>query len=102
MDLRRVLNDLGQVVGNLRSYIAGFSPAARDIMLKFEVDTQIARLDRANLLYLVVSKFVGLDLHPETVSNPDRDTRTRSLSAGSRNSPTRRPASTSHPGNCSR
>ncbi len=69
LDLLRVLDDPGQVAGNLRGYIAGFSPAARDILEKFEFDTQITRLDKANLLYLVVSKFADLDLHPETVSN---------------------------------
>ena len=48
---------------------AGFSQAARDILDKFEFDAQITRLDKANLLYLVVGKFVDLDLHPDTVSN---------------------------------
>ncbi|MDA4132733.1 MAG: type I restriction-modification system subunit M, partial [Thaumarchaeota archaeon] len=43
--------------------------AARDILDKFEFDTQITRLDKANLLYLVVGKFADLDLHPDTVSN---------------------------------
>src|SRR5271170_7376274 len=69
LDLRKVLNDPGQVAGNLRGYIAGFSQAARDILDKFEFDIQITRLDKANLLYLVVSKFADLDLHPDTVSN---------------------------------
>src|SRR5213075_646871 len=32
-------------------------------------DAQIARLDRANLLYLVISKFAEIDLHPSAVSN---------------------------------
>jgi type I restriction enzyme M protein len=69
LDLRKVLNDPGQVAGNLRGYVAGFSPAARDILEKFDFDTQITKLDKANLLYLVVGKFVDLDLHPQTVSN---------------------------------
>lgn len=69
LDLRKVLNDPSQVAGNLRGYIGGFSPAARDILDKFDFDTQITRLDKANLLYLVVGKFVDLDLHPQTVSN---------------------------------
>ena len=36
---------------------------------KFDLPGQIDRLDRADLLYLVVSKFCDLDLHPEAVSN---------------------------------
>lgn len=69
LDLRKVLDDPGHVAGSLREYIAGFSPAARDILEKFDFNTQITRLDRANLLYLVLSKCADLDLHPESVSN---------------------------------
>ena len=49
------------------------SPAStvdtRDVIEKFDFDAQIARLDHANLLYLVVSKFAEIDLHPDAVSN---------------------------------
>ncbi len=54
---------------NLRHYIASFSPAAQDVIDKFGFDTQITRLHRANLLYLVVSRFAEIDLHPDAVSN---------------------------------
>jgi type I restriction enzyme M protein len=69
LDLPRLLDDPPQLAGNLRAYIAGFSSGARDILEKFDFDTQITRLDRANLLYLVMSKFAEIDLHPDTVSN---------------------------------
>jgi type I restriction enzyme M protein len=69
LDFRRLLDDPGQIAGNLRAYIAGFSASARDIIEKFDFDTQITKLDRANLLYLVVSKFAEIDLHPDKVSN---------------------------------
>jgi type I restriction enzyme M protein len=69
LDFRRVLDDPANVAGNLRSYIAGFSPAARDVVEKFGFDAQITRLERANLLYLVMSQFAEIDLHPDTVSN---------------------------------
>ena len=69
LDFRRLLDDPAQLAGNLRAYIAGFSPAARDVLLKFDFDVQITRLDRANLLYQVLGKFAGIDLHPENVSN---------------------------------
>src|SRR6266536_871722 len=36
---------------------------------KVDFRTQIERLDRANLLYLVLSRFCDLDLHPEAVTN---------------------------------
>ena len=69
LDLKRLLDDPGQIAANLRSYIASFSPAARDIVEKFSFDNQITKLDKANLLYLVVSKFAEIDLHPDVVSN---------------------------------
>jgi len=69
LDFRRLLDDPANVAGNLRSYIAGFSPAARDVIEKFGFDAQITRLAEKNLLYLVVSQFAEIDLHPKVVSN---------------------------------
>jgi type I restriction enzyme M protein len=69
LDFRRLLDDPGQVAGSLREYIAGFSPGAREVIDKFDFDVQIARLDRADLLYLVLSRFAEIDLHPSVVSN---------------------------------
>ena len=66
---RTLLGDPDNVAGNLRSYIAGFSESARDIIDKFNFDVQIDRLTEHNLLYVVVSKFADLDLGPDAVSN---------------------------------
>ena len=64
-----LLADPDNLAANLRNYIAGFSESARDIIVKFNFDTQIDRLSEHNLLYLVVSKFADLDMSPDTVSN---------------------------------
>jgi len=69
LDFKRLLEDPTNVGDNLRAYIAGFSEAARDVIAKFDFQTQITRLDRANLLYLVLGKFSDIDLHPNVVSN---------------------------------
>jgi type I restriction enzyme M protein len=69
LDFRRLLNDPNHLADNLRSYIQGFSTAARDVIDKFDFDIQITHLDRANLLFLVLSRFADLDLHPDAVSN---------------------------------
>ncbi len=69
LNLRRLLDDPAQIAGNLRSYIAGFSSSAREIIEKFEFDSQITKLYDKNLLYMVVSKFTEIDLHPQAVSN---------------------------------
>jgi type I restriction enzyme M protein len=69
LDFGKLLQDPGQLAGNLRAYIAGFSAGAREVLEKFDFDVQITRLERADLLYLVVSRFAEIDLHPERVSN---------------------------------
>jgi type I restriction enzyme M protein len=69
LDLKKLMGDQHHIGENLRSYIQGFSPAVRDIFEHFDFDTQIDRLTRANLLYLVTEKFANIDLHPEVVSN---------------------------------
>ena len=68
-DLPTLLDDPSNLGDNLRAYVHGFSPQVTDILDKFDFPTQIARLDKSKLLYLVVSKFAELDLHPDRVSN---------------------------------
>ena len=41
----------------------------RDIFEFFEFENEIERMGEANILYLVVSKFADVDLHPDTVPN---------------------------------
>ncbi len=69
LDLPKLLDDPTQLAANLRAYIAGFSSGAREILERFDFDTQIARLDKSNLLYFVIGKFAEIDIHPDTVSN---------------------------------
>ena len=65
-----LLSDQEQIAANLTNFIAGFSANAREIFLdKFKFGDQINRLDEANLLYLVLSKFTEIDLHPDVVDN---------------------------------
>ncbi len=69
LTLHRILADPPQVAGNLRAWIAAFDPETRDVIEKFDFDAQIGRLDRAKLLYLVLSKVTEVDLHPDKVDN---------------------------------
>ena len=71
LDLRKVLDDPPNVADQLSQYVAGFSGDVRDIFEKFDLEAQIARLDASNLLYLVLGKFVDIDLGPENVSNTE-------------------------------
>lgn len=69
LDLPRLLGDQDHIRQNLYAYIQAFSPSARDIFERFDFHTQIERLAKANLLYLVAEKFAGIDLHPSRVDN---------------------------------
>lgn len=69
LDLKRLMGDQDHIAENLRAYMQGFSPAVRDIFESFDFHTQIDRLAKGGLLYLVTEKFANIDLHPEMVSN---------------------------------
>ncbi|MEG6586844.1 type I restriction-modification system subunit M [Dendrosporobacter sp. 1207_IL3150] len=56
---------------NLEDYIAKFSPNARQVFEHFAFDGWLAKLETANLLYLVTQKFASIDLHPDTISNAE-------------------------------
>lgn len=63
-------DDSPNIAENLRDYIASFSANVQEIMEAFDIYTQIERLDKAGLLYLVISKYVDeIDLSPQKVSN---------------------------------
>jgi len=69
LDLKRLMGDQDHIGENLRSYLRGFSPAVRDIFESFDFHTQIDKLDKASLLYLVTEKSANIDLHPETIDD---------------------------------
>ncbi|MBN6149351.1 SAM-dependent DNA methyltransferase [Xanthomonas sp. AmX2] len=69
LDLTKLLGDQDNIRQNLYTYVKAFSPAARDIFERFEFFTQVDRLTKANLLYLVTEKFANIDLHPDVVDN---------------------------------
>ncbi|MFM0489076.1 type I restriction-modification system subunit M [Paraburkholderia graminis] len=69
LDLVKLLGDQDHIRQNLYAYVQAFSPAARDIFERFDFYTQVERLAKANLLYLVTEKFANIDLHPAAVDN---------------------------------
>jgi len=69
LDIKKLMGDQDNIRENLFSYIQAFSPAVRDIFECFDFHTQVERLAKANLLYLVTEKFANIDLHPKVVSN---------------------------------
>src|SRR5450759_5227638 len=69
LDLKKLMGDQDHIGENLRAYMQAFSPAVRDIFESFEFHTQIDKLAKSGLLYLVTEKFANSDLAPEVVSN---------------------------------
>lgn len=65
----KLKGDPNHIASNLKAFVKGFSESAQDIVERFEFDQQIVKLDEANLLFQVVSKFAEIDLHPEAVPN---------------------------------
>lgn len=67
----KLLDDPNTIADSLHLYIGGFSPAAKDVIDKFDFESQVDRLRKANVLYQVVGKFAEIDLHPDVVSNTE-------------------------------
>ncbi|WP_262733913.1 type I restriction-modification system subunit M [Gaetbulibacter sp. NE] len=61
-DFESLLAEPDKISANLQNYIAGFSKSVREIFESFRFNNQIARLDKANLLYQVVKEFNAIDL----------------------------------------
>ena len=71
LDLKKLMGDQDHIGENLRAYLQAFSPEVRDIFESFEFHTQIDKLAKSGLLYLVTEKFANIDLHPDVVSNAE-------------------------------
>jgi type I restriction enzyme M protein len=65
----KLKGDPNNIAANLTHYIKAFSSRARDIIDHFGFEEHIAKLDKADRLYLLVSKLCEIDLHPDVVSN---------------------------------
>src|SRR4030042_4851790 len=65
----KLKGDPSNIAANLTNYIKGFSTRAREIIEHFAFEAHLAKLDKADRLYLVVSRFCDIDLHPTAVSN---------------------------------
>src|ERR1035437_5395947 len=69
LDFDKLRGAPDNIAQDLLRYIRSFSPNVRAIFNSFGFDDQIAKLDKANRLFLIVSKFAAVDLHPDAVPN---------------------------------
>jgi type I restriction enzyme M protein len=67
-DFAKLLADPEGLRSNLIDYISRFS-ANIDVFERFKFENELATLDEKGRLYLVVSKFAEVDLHPNAVPN---------------------------------
>ncbi|MBP2707400.1 SAM-dependent DNA methyltransferase [Microbispora sp. RL4-1S] len=67
--LKEIAGDPKHVAGRLTRYVTTFSTNVREVLEKYDFAHQIKRLDDAEILYQIVSKFADLDLRPEVVPN---------------------------------
>lgn len=66
-----LLGDPDHIAENVFDYLQGFSPNTRFALDKFGIDAHVEKLADAGILYMVVQRFAGINLHPSVVSNLD-------------------------------
>lgn len=69
LDFAKLKGDPDNINKHLVSYIKGFSTNVQRIFEYFEFEAEIEKMHEANILYLVISKFADVDLHPSNVPN---------------------------------
>ena len=69
LDFLKLRGDPYHIDRHLVSYIRGFSANVRRIFEYFEFEPEVEKMHEANILYLVVSRFSDMDLHPKQVPN---------------------------------
>ncbi|QDT24815.1 putative type I restriction enzymeP M protein [Gimesia panareensis] len=62
LDFEKLKGDPDHIGRHLADYIAGYSENVRQIFDRFDFTKEIEKLEEANRLYLVVSKFADIDL----------------------------------------
>lgn len=68
-DFEKLIDDSSSINSNLNDYLNGFSENVSEIFDSFELRTTIDRLDKNNLLFLIVEKFNSFDFGVDTVNN---------------------------------
>ena len=69
LTFEKLKGDPDQIEKHLTHYINGFSANVRRIFDYFEFEAEIEKMREANILYLVISRFCDVDLHPTVVPN---------------------------------
>jgi len=68
-DLTKAMGDPANLRQNLQAYVSGFSHNVQDVFERYDFETQLNKLNQADLLLLITQEFLKVDLHPEAVDN---------------------------------
>lgn len=68
-DLVKLTEDPRNIAKNFKSYLNSFSPNIQDIIVKFNFNEQIDRLEGGELLFYVIQELNKVNLHPDQVDN---------------------------------
>lgn len=68
-DFQKLLEEPSQVARNFKNYLNSYSPNIRDIFEKFDFNSHLERLEGGDLLYLILTEFNKVELHPDAVDN---------------------------------
>jgi len=68
-DLKRLSQDAANIEINFNNYLNGYSENVREIIDNFQLEKIITRLEKNNLLFMLIDRFTEIDLHPDNVSN---------------------------------
>jgi type I restriction enzyme M protein len=71
LDFEKLKGDTQNIDKHLVSYIKGFSANVQRIFEFFEFENEIVKMSESDILYLVVSKFCDVELHPNAVPNAE-------------------------------
>ena len=70
LDFEKLKGDPDHIAHHLVSYIQGFSADVRRIFVEyFEFEAEIEKMRESHILYMIVSRFRSVDLHPDRVPN---------------------------------
>ncbi len=69
LTFEKLKGDPNNIDKHLVNYINSFSKNICEIFERFEFTAEIEKMNEANILYLVISKFCDVDLHPDRVDN---------------------------------
>ena len=70
LDFEKLRGDPDHIAQHLVSYLQGFSADVRRIFVEyFEFEAEIEKMRESHILYMIVSQFRSVDLHPDRVPN---------------------------------